>query len=1186
MMEMRRISKSLHEAVEMYAVSEEVCSFQIIQLLQEELQKVNEETCVEEPKSLWEEMQLRQKDASSMGRSEGLSFRFSGGELFDESPDVVVEGHGRTPKAAPAQHRKQESKEQGASVEESDMDLNSDEYSDRIVVHENAVVAIDSSEEEGCTTTTLATTTTEGRSFSSLVNSFRQIKNIPDIVRHLLDLTKSSHSKDSNSIRSEVFGGEVSYTDLQRDMLIGRLLFEMRSEMWYSDVIREYVLLDLIPAWLGSMLMKNHSMFKVAFKRSFSRTKQRNTSLDSFWGWLNSFDSRILQQRQSSGDTNGQQCQEQGEVGTTASLGRYATDFNEVRVLGRGGYGKVYLAVHKFDGRYYAVKRVTLNTPGEEFEKIMREVQTLSRMQHQHVVRYYAAWLETSVGIVHDTSSEDELFTEDESSSEVYSENIESGDDEDASSANEPKEVQCLYIQMEYCRTTLRKLMDEHLNDDKEKWKIVRQLLSGLIYMHKKGVIHRDLKPANIFIDSLGDCKLGDFGLAKDLKGQEKEVFETDTAEKYNEFDDTQGTTGVCGTGFYIAPEISETGSHRQYDEKVDIFSLGIIVFELWNTFETEMERFITLRDLRERGKLPKSFQENHPDVAKLVSWLLSNDPQQRPTAYEALKSSYIPATIANDDLTDLIRSLPDNPSARDKIVLELFKLRNQDQTKEKTSFDLVEYPGAPDGDLNLRLGRRTELMKIFSREFRKAGAIEMGSRGVGVSVDASASSVIAMTSHGDFIALRQELRSKFVEWALSRVIDGERSPSIQDGFKRYEISTIYRDSSHGFMPKSFMFADLDALIPLASTTGVNIPLGEAELISVVCNALNRIDSLDRWELRISHSQLLHAVMIRLNLPKDIQEIVYRHLRVVAMSVSPSNTQARSTKWNTVGQELTALGLARDIVLKIKEIFVQCSGDFQSILHKLNVFIPQKKSKGTGQTVHQSHAWFDELKSLYSFLDSFGVPNTHIVLDPLLSPQEDYFSGILFELHLVDDMDGSSTLVAAGGRFDSLIRASWASQKVAFGNQHVGEPPCGGVGITINIDRLAVSGPANPSPSVSSADVLVCSKGSGATNNVATKITERALSRIHERVKILKMLRESGIRADMMSAIAPSMTEQFAYASERHIPYLVIIDVDDLQMSSTVKIKQIHGKFEEDVALDDASQMLIRLLKNTNAKSA
>eukprot|EP00889_Picochlorum_renovo_P008362 jgi/Picre1/35392/NNA_002854.t1 len=79
------------------------------------------------------------------------------------------------------------------------------------------------------------------------------------------------------------------------------------------------------------------------------------------------------------------------------------------------------------------------------------------------------------------------------------------------------------------------------------------------------------------------------------------------------------------------------------------------------------------------------------------------------------------------------------------------------------------------------------------------------------------------------------------------------------------------------------------------------------------------------------------------------------------------------------------------------------------------------------------------------------------------------------------------------------------------------------------------------------------------------------------------MLRESGLRADMMSAIAPSMTEQFAYASERHIPYLVIVDVDDLQMSSTVKIKQIHGKFEEDVALDEVSQMLIRLLKNSKS---
>jgi translation initiation factor 2-alpha kinase 4 len=125
----------------------------------------------------------------------------------------------------------------------------------------------------------------------------------------------------------------------------------------------------------------------------------------------------------------------------------------------------------------------------------------------------------------------------------------------------------------------------------------------------------------------------------------------------------TDGTTGVCGTSFYIAPEVESES--RSYTEKVDIFSVGIIVVELWTRFSTEMERIVTLRDLRESGKLPRQFAEEHPNAAALASWLLETDPGKRPTAHEALKSNLIPTTIGNEQLSDLLRSLPDNPQAR-----------------------------------------------------------------------------------------------------------------------------------------------------------------------------------------------------------------------------------------------------------------------------------------------------------------------------------------------------------------------------------------------------------------------------------------------------------------------------------------------------------------------------------------
>ncbi|KAG0033684.1 Eukaryotic translation initiation factor 2-alpha kinase [Podila clonocystis] len=219
---------------------------------------------------------------------------------------------------------------------------------------------------------------------------------------------------------------------------------------------------------------------------------------------------------------------------------------------------------------------------------------------------------------------------------------------------------------------------------------IFRAIVEGVAYIHGQDMIHRDLKPGNIFLGlpagvefqrpqtqqqqqsstseasthsgilttrSMSSCQgqasllfpgLSSFSLSGDstvplplTKEQIQEDLFMNIEIMVPKIGDFGLVTDMEGGTHYRIEVISEQnyrGWHGHcYDQKADIYSLGIIFFELYHPFSTLMERHAVLRTLR-NGELPPDFVSRWPKEAAFVLWLMAEDPRMRPSANEILE--------------------------------------------------------------------------------------------------------------------------------------------------------------------------------------------------------------------------------------------------------------------------------------------------------------------------------------------------------------------------------------------------------------------------------------------------------------------------------------------------------------------------------------------------------------------
>lgn len=252
--------------------------------------------------------------------------------------------------------------------------------------------------------------------------------------------------------------------------------------------------------------------------------------------------------------------------------------------------------------------------------------------------------------------------------------------------ANNPigKKILILYIQTEFCQKSLRDVLKEGeiYKEPKFIWRIFGQILEGLHYIHGQKIIHRDLKPENIFLDTVGDIKIGDFGLAKSPGGvtnEGKSLINDCFKVKFRDLEmmDQLEKTNKFGTFFYRAPDLDHDQKYI-YNHKVDIYSLGIIFFELWYPFKSRHERIKVLTSLKYNEKLPKKFKETHARQTKIIYWLIEKEANRRPSVYEILNSELIPPKMEDEYIKDAIKTISNpNTSYYKQIIEAIFKNNN-----------------------------------------------------------------------------------------------------------------------------------------------------------------------------------------------------------------------------------------------------------------------------------------------------------------------------------------------------------------------------------------------------------------------------------------------------------------------------------------------------------------------------
>ncbi|EKM74744.1 hypothetical protein AGABI1DRAFT_109872 [Agaricus bisporus var. burnettii JB137-S8] len=630
-------------------------------------------------------------------------------------------------------------------------------------------------------------------------------------------------------------------------------------------------------------------------------------------------------------------------------------------------------------------------------------------------------------------------------------------------STRPPNVTRTLYIQMEFVeRQTLRERIDDGITED-EAWRLFGQIVDALVHMSNLGILHRDIKLTNIFIDAKGDCKVGDFGLAtSSLAAVDPSDVTRPTV--YQEAD----LTLEVGTRLYIAPEVQSRKKGPRNHSKADMYSLGIVFFEMNYMFSTGSERIAVIEDLRKSEIFfPATWDVLRSRQKKIITWLLQHDTNDRPTALELSESPLMPPRLEDENFKDALNLMAKHDSPYHQAVIS--SLFTQ-QPKISRSFLYDSQSDPPEHATALNSTVQEHLVAIF----RLHGAVDMEPPLLMPMMDQEdqKSHATFIDRQGDVVGLPSNLILPFARMAARMGIKR---------IKRYHITNAYRPSPVAGHPKSMKAAVFD----IVTHDLVSGPIAAgAEIVSVINDVLNCFPNLAlSYDIHVSHSNIVELVMGRI-------PDTHRHAVVDIINQTKSSPSQKRAS-------LLRKGLLRSTTDEL-EILSEVDSDIDNVLSRL-----EKISSPLATLIRPAVA---EIQNTLRFAASAGL-SRQVFFHPLMlgSHQSLFKDGVIFE---VVKRNKRMDVLAAGGRYDNLIaRFSPSKQKL--------DAVCA-MGFQIAVEKITAALAMFQSTSVKTLVKEERSFGFWSPRRCDVYVMSYHAGHLQDRLEVVSYLWQHSISADIM----------------------------------------------------------------------